>query len=432
MPLSKSSLSKEEMSKAFSLAISNNKLINDDDTAIIFYDLAFLAERINNLKELFPASTIHAVAVKANPLTKILAQLLELNVGLEVASGPELYLAERAGFPPEKIIFDSPVKTKKEIEYALKLGVYINADSFDELDRISEILKSYKSKSQIGVRVNPQVGSGSIKSTSVADSISKFGIPLNDNQERLKEYYLKYPWLKGIHVHIGSQGCPVPLLVEGIRKVLNFALEMNTCFKNNSINRRIEVFDIGGGLAVSYFKEKQPVSIEEYHDLLKKNLPELFSGEFRLITEFGRYINANTGWTASKVEYVKREKDYNIIMTHVGADLLLRKCYNPDDWHHQITIVDKNGNLKSGKDKNRYIIAGPLCFAGDVIAKDIELPIVEAGDYILIHDTGAYTLSMWSRYNSRQIPKVIGYKNDSQFEILKDREDVDRIYDFWS
>jgi diaminopimelate decarboxylase len=104
----------------------------------------------------------------------------------------------------------------------------------------------------------------------------------------------------------------------------------------------------------------------------------------------------------------------------------------PGDWHHEITVTDKYGNLKSGTDTNKYIVAGPLCFAGDVLATDLVLPEVAEGDYILIHDAGAYTLSMWSRYNSRQMPEIIGYRteNDS-FEILKAREKPDDLINFW-
>jgi len=421
------SLSKEEMSQALSIALCKDGLINQDDTAILFYDLSFLSDRVTDLINLFPADTLHAVAVKANPLTGILLLLKDKEVGLEVASLPELYLAEKLGFPHGRIVFDSPSKTKAEIEYALKLGAYINADSFDELDRIADALKTIKSKSRIGVRVNPQVGAGSIRATSVAGEVSKFGIPMDDNIARLEAYYLKYEWLKGIHVHIGSQGCPVPLIVEGIKKVLNFAKGVN-----ERHGKKIDVFDLGGGLAVSYHQGEAPVSMKEYREALRENFPALFSGEFKLITEFGRYIHANAGWAASKVEYVKREKDHNIIMTHIGADLLLRKCYNPGDWHHNITVADKNGRLKTGSDKNKYMVAGPLCFAGDIIAANLELPVVEEGDYILVHDIGAYTLSMWSRYNSRQIPKVIGYASDDSYEIIKERETLNDLFEFWS
>lgn len=111
----------------------------------------------------------------------------------------------------------------------------------------------------------------------------------------------------------------------------------------------------------------------------------------------------------------------------------MRKSYKPDDWHHDIFVLDKEGNLKSGYDNCSYAVAGPLCFAGDMIAKGIELPKVEEGDYIIIRDTGAYTLGMWSRYNSRQIPKVIGYTDEGEkFSTLRDRETIEDIIEFWS
>jgi diaminopimelate decarboxylase len=425
-------LRNQEKSRILKMALTEKSFSAAEHTALMFYDLSFIDDRINRLKKVFPETALHAIAVKANPLIKILSRIKNKGVGLEVASLPEIYIAEKAGFARENIVFDSPCKTREEIEYALQSGIYINSDSFAELDRIGEILKIRDSESRIGLRINPQVGTGSIKSTSVAGAISKFGVPLNENRQEIINYYLKYNWLKGIHVHIGSQGCPVPLLIEGIRKVLDLALEINTCLAKES-KSKVSVFDIGGGLPVSYYADKEPVTIEQYHLMLKETCPELFNGEFRLITEFGRYIHANAGWVAARVEYVKREPGYNIIITHVGADLLLRKCYNPGDWHHEISVTDKYGNLKTGTDSNKYSVAGPLCFAGDVLATDLDLPVVVEGDYILIHDTGSYTLSMWSRYNSRQMPKVLGYHSENDtFELLKERESKEDLLDFWS
>lgn len=425
------SLRNQEMSNVLKKALTAKSFSASGHTALMFYDLSFIEDRINCLIKVFPETTLHAIAAKANPLIKILSRIKNMGVGLEVASLPEIYIAEKAGFAPENLVYDSPCKTREEIEYALQSGIYINADSFDELDRISEILKVKSSKSKIGLRINPQVGTGSIKSTSVAGTISKFGVPLNENRQEIIDYYLKYNWLKGIHVHIGSQGCPVPLLIEGIRKVLDLALEINMCLVKET-KSSVSVFDIGGGLPVSYYADKVPVTMEQYHSMLTEACPELFTFEFRLITEFGRYIYANAGWVAAKVEYVKREPGINIIITHVGADLFLRKCYNPGDWHHEISVTDEHGNLKTGTDVKKYIVAGPLCFAGDVLATDLELPEVVEGDYILIHDAGAYTLSMWSRYNSRQMPEVIGYRTESDtFEILKAKETMGNLLNFW-
>ena len=68
-----------------------------------------------------------------------------------------------------------------------------------------------------------------------------------------------------------------------------------------------------------------------------------------------------------------------------------------------------------------------------MLATDLKLPVVNEGDYLLIHDAGAYTLSMWSRYNSRLIPKVAGYyTGDEDFEVLKERERPEDFWEFWS
>ena len=151
-----------------------------------------------------------------------------------------------------------------------------------------------------------------------------------------------------------------------------------------------------------------------------------------MITEFGRYVHANSGWVASRVEYVKSGQAGKTLIVHVGADLLLRKCYSPADWHHEIMVVDSRGNPKAGIDDSPYTVAGPLCFAGDILARGIRLPVVNEGDYVLIRDTGAYTLSMWSRYNSRQVPKVVGYTQDGErFELLRERETVEQAASFW-
>ncbi|MEN8219578.1 MAG: diaminopimelate decarboxylase [Pseudomonadota bacterium] len=421
----------EEMSQVFSRALQQ-KLIEEQDTAVIFYDLSRLMARITNLIDVFPKSALHAIAAKANPLTAIIKKIKTLDVGLEVASFPELRLAEKAGFSPDRIVFDSPAKTGSELEYALKRGIYLNADSFQELERIAQLQARQLSNSLIGIRINPQVGTGHIESMSVGGEYSKFGVPLQQNRQRLIDAFIKYDWLKGVHLHIGSQGCAPQLLVKGIRTVLNLINEINEGLQRSHQNRRVETIDIGGGLPISYHKDEPAITMQEYQQLIQASCPALFEGDFKIITEFGRYIYGNVGWVASRVEYVKAAKNISTALIHVGADLFLRECYNPNDWHHDISIVDYSGHIKRTDEKN-YAIVGPLCFGGDMLEKNIRLPNIETGDYIFIHDTGANTLSLWSRHNGRQMPKVIGYYNNgNQFEILKEREDADKLWEFWS
>lgn len=314
----------------------------------------------------------------------------------------------------------------------LKTKLIFNADSIDELERIKSIEKGKSYKGIIGLRINPQVGAGKIAITGVADVYSKFGVPIQ-NKKQIIDAYLNYKWLNGIHLHIGSQGISIDLLVRGIKKVLKLAEEINLKFGEKNITRRIKYFDIGGGFPVSYFEKNRPINIEAFVDKLKIECKELFNKDYKIITEFGRYVFANSGWAISRIEYVKNESNHNTIITHLGADMFLRKIYNPGSWHHDLFVVDKFGNLKKSNKRIKYNIAGPLCFAGDFLEKNVLLPKTEPGDYLIIKDSGAYTLSMWSRYNSRQIPKVIGYtEKGNKFKILKKRESPEDLLNFWS
>ena len=310
------------------------------------------------------------------------------------------------------------------MEYALDLGVHINIDSLEELRRVDALLQGRGSRSTIGLRINPQVGSGRIAITSVADEYSKFGVPITEFRDELLSAYQRHEWLKGIHLHIGSQGTDLGLLLRGVEVAADFA---------RSLPRPIEIFDIGGGLPAAYREDERPPTPADYAAALKKQFPELLSAPVRLVTEFGRAVHANAGWTVSRVEILKRVRNVDTAMLHVGADLLLRRCYMPQDWYHEITIVDRCGRPKTGLHPKKVTFAGPLCFAGDLISQEIECPPVEEGDYVLIHDTGAYTLGMWSRHNSRQVPRVLGYEEEGErFYDLKARETLEEVHSFWS
>ncbi|UCE59953.1 MAG: hypothetical protein JSU63_21225 [Phycisphaerales bacterium] len=138
-----------------------------------------------------------------------------MGCGAEAATAAELEQALRAGFAPQRMVFDSPAKTVEKLHRAITCGVHINADSLQELDRIATLVKDGLQPTSIGARVNPKVGAGEIEATSTAVPGSKFGVSLRDNSVELRDRFKRYPWLTGLHVHVGSQGCDVELLTEG-------------------------------------------------------------------------------------------------------------------------------------------------------------------------------------------------------------------------
>jgi len=417
------------MSKSVVQEAIEQGLFDAPPHAAVIYDLDCMKDRIGALHAAFPRETLHTLAIKACPLTKLLQRAVELGCGTEAASAVELEQALRVGAPPENIVFDSPVKTVAELRRALSAGVQINADNLQELERIAGLVASGPAPIpvSVGIRVNPEIASGDIEATSTAIPGSKFGVSLRKHSRDLVECFARYPWLNGLHVHVGSQGCDVSLLTAGVARTVEFAGEI----ERRCGSGRISTFDLGGGLPVAYRAGERAPSFADYADTLRRNVPSLFSRDWRLITEFGRAVWAAAGCVVSRVEYTKESSGRRIAVVHVGADLFLRAAYMPEKWYHELSVYDASGRAKES-DPIEQDVAGPLCFSGDLIARGRRLPLIEPGDHVVVHDAGAYTLSMWSRYNSRLSPAVYGHSNDRNgLELLRRGERVFDLLGFW-
>ena len=404
-------------------AISNG-LIDEKDSAVLFQDLSFLQDRYQRLTAVFPEGTLHAVAVKSNPLISVLKYINGLGAGMEAASLPEVMLARHAGTAADKIVFDSPAKTLSEIQQLLSefSGLRINCDSLSELSRFPKTDCSLR----LGLRINPLVSSDSIGYMNVGTSESKFGEPIS-NRDKIIKACGEYKELDCLHVHLGSQFSDFSPTINGISLILELADEINS----HSKSPKIKTLNIGGGFPVNYFHDQQAFEIEPYVSALREALPRLFDGTYSLITEFGRYVHANAGWGISRIEYVKPAGKNTNLITHLGADMFLRECYNPGDWHHEMFLLDAEGNVKDAP-LVECDIAGPLCFGGDFIRRCVKLPEPAPGDLLVIQDTGANTFSLWSRHCSRQFPKVISCNDSKDIKIAKQRESIDSIIQFWS
>lgn len=182
-----------------------------------------------------------------------------------------------------------------------------------------------------------------------------------------------------------------------------------------------------GGVPVAYRGEKPSWSLEEWAEgLVKAGVLEAP----QVITEVGRWLQAPVGFTLSRVEYHRRVGDRRIATLHVGADLFLRVAYAPQHWSHEFLAFDAKGRPKEAEIEAVDLV-GPLCFAGDVLAEGLALPALEEGDWVLIRDTGAYTLSMWSRHCSRPMPPVVGV-GDGRPVLLFRGEEAEDLGRFWS
>lgn len=324
-----------------------------------------------------------------------------------MASPGELALARAAGVPAERTVLDSPAKTEAELREALALGIAVNADNAQELERLDALMAAGPpTRSPIGLRINPQTGAGTIDALSTATATSKFGFALRDPgaRERLVRAFLDRPWLTRLHTHSGSQGVPLALIAQGVREVHALAEEVNAA----AGRRRIDTLDIGGGLPVNFTSDEHAPTYAAYVEALRAAVPALFDGSYGLVTEFGRSLLAKQGLILARVEYTKETGGRPIAVTHAGVQLATRTVYAPASWPLRILAYDAKGEPRTGPPVAQDI-AGPACFAGDLLATARELPGLRPGDVIAVPDTGAYFFTAHYGYNSLPRPSVHGF-----------------------
>ncbi|MFC7819500.1 diaminopimelate decarboxylase [Streptomyces sp. NPDC057367] len=409
-------------------------LLGPDAPIVGLLDVAGIRESAAALRAAFDAVTapgtavLHAFAVKATPLVPVVRLLHEEGIGAEVASPGELALARAAGVPPERTVLDSPAKTPGELREALALGIAVNADNPQELARIDALMADGTSTSPLGIRVNPQVGGGSIEALSTATATSKFGVALRDEgaREWVVRAFLDRPWLTRLHAHTGSQGIPLALMAEGVAATYALAEEIN----ERAGRRQVDTLDIGGGLPVNFASDETTPAYAEYARVLRETVPGLFDGRYGLVTEFGRSLLAKHGTVVARVEYAKNAGGRPVAVTHAGVQVATRTVYAPGAWPLRIAVYDGKGLPKAGPDVVQDV-AGPACFAGDLLAAGRALPLLEQGDYAAALDTGAYYFAHHYAYNSLARPGVYGFGTDGfggvAFATVREAQSVAEI-----
>jgi diaminopimelate decarboxylase len=394
-------------------------LFRKEDTTVHFVDWHSIKDRLEAVKSSFPADASHTVAIKSNPLTHVLSSINGFGFGLEAASFEETKHAVSVGC--SIICWDSPAKTELEIEDIASNHpeVFINSNSLKEATHLSRL----KVKNPILLRINPEYAGTAHQSMSVGTKHSKFGEPIS-NRAQIIENLVNHESIVGLHVHTSSQTQNFEELIESIRDVIDLANEIGS-------SRKIPLkwINIGGGFPVDY-SGTEKFKISDYADLLRSNCPELFDGSYQAITEFGRYYHANTGFTLTQVSEVKSSESKQTIIVHAGADMFLREAYQPGVWPHQMLLLDQEFQIKNDGVMSTDV-AGPLCFGGDYLQKTFDFYKARAGDWLVIKDSGANSIALWSKHCSRAFPKCILIENDT-LRIIRDRDTLDRNLAFWS
>jgi len=180
-------------------------------------------------------------------------------------------------------------------------------------------------------------------------------------------------------------------------------------------------------------------TFDEYATQLREACPALFKNNWIVITEFGKSLVNKTGVLVGTIQDIITNNDEfghggTIAISHIGADLLLRDVYSPSKFSHTLKIYKMRQQNGDAPAEQTVTIAGPLCFSGDIIAKNVALPSIEINDKLIVMNSGANTMSLYSRHCSRPLPAVfVHYRMNNEFFIkkIKNEESIEQILQFW-
>ncbi len=379
------------------------EIAREVNTPFYLYSYATLRRHFKAFDDSFEGiSHLTCFSMKSNSTMAILRLFAREGGGVDIVSGGELYRALNAGVDPGKIVYSGVGKSAEDLEYAVRSNILMfNVESVQELQQLNAVAKTLGSKANIAIRVNPDVDPQTHPYISTGLKENKFGI---DIKRSLEEYRIAAGMsninISGVSCHIGSQLTKVSPFVDALGKLKDLIEGLRKA------GIPIRYLDMGGGLGITYDREEPP-SLNEYAESIKEGLGKT---DMTLILEPGRVITANAGILVTKVLYTKSNEDKRFIIVDAAMNDLARPSLYGS--FHGIQAVKK-----TGREKLRADVVGPICESGDFLAKDRVMDAFEPGELIAIMSAGAYGFSMSSTYNSRPRVAEVMVKGDRYYTI---------------
>jgi diaminopimelate decarboxylase len=393
-------------------------------TPLYVYDIATIRAQIQTYRQAlatYPAPSRLTYASKAF-LCPALARLMTTeNVGLDVASAGELFIARRGGADPAQMHLHGNNKTRLDLSEALQAGVgRIVVDNAAELDLLSQLAVERQQPVNIWLRITPDVAVETHHRYTVTGSAdSKFGFPFEE-AERVTQYLLEKMKgrrgedartqrhdassplrLIGLHLHLGSHFHDAEPVAEGVERLLDLAVRLRQAY-----GWEMQELCPGGGWGVPYHPSDPPMPVGLFVTNLtaaivegcrRRNLPLP-----ELVLEPGRSLVAQAGVA---LYTVGGRKVIPGVRTYVSIDGGLADNPRPALYQAKYTALLAN---RAGEAETEMVaVAGPFCESGDVLIQAVDLPVAVPGDVLAVPVAGAYQLSMSSNYNAALRPAVI-------------------------
>jgi len=354
-------------------------------------------------------------SAKANTNLSVLRILKSEGAYVDTISPGEVYLALKAGFSPERILFTGTSVRDDELRFLVNSKVTINVDSLSQLRRFLGL----STPNLLSFRVNPEIGAGHHAHVITAGKDSKFGIWESDVIEAYRRAREAGAEKFGMHMHIGSGILEVEPFLVAAEKLLEIAASVH-----KELGIGFDFIDFGGGLGVPYRPNEKTLDLDLFAErvlrLFKDRVVEYGLGDPFFCVEPGRFIVCDACILLTRVNTVKVTPHKRFAGVDAGFNTLIRPVMY-GSYHHMVLA-----NRLDAPEEEIYDVAGPICESGDLLASERKLPKVREGELLAILNAGAYGYSMSSQYNSRPRCAEVLVKND-KYCLVRERENFDDL-----
>ncbi len=362
-------------------------------------------------------------AVKATPNPQILKILQEEGCGTDCSSLTELMMSERCGFSGSDIMFSSNDTPAEEFQLAAKLGATINLDDLTHVDFLQNTLGFIPET--ISCRYNPggvfQLGE-SKEGFQVMDNPgeAKYGM----TRAQLTEAFTKLKALGakrfGIHAFLASNTISNEYYPALARILFQTAVELQ-----RETGCHIAFINLSGGIGIPYRPEQPENDIAVIGEGVRKAYEEILvpagMGDVSIFTELGRFLLGPYGCLITKAVHEKHTYKEYIGVDACAANLMRPAMYGA---YHHITVLGK----ENAPCDHTYDVTGSLCENNDKFAIDRQLPKIDRGDYLVIHDTGAHGFAMGYQYNGKLRSAELLLQTDGTVRLIRRVETPDDYF----
>jgi diaminopimelate decarboxylase len=387
-------------------------------TPFYLYDERGIRQRTRDLAKAFAWNPgfKNYFAVKATPNPHIVSILRDEGSGADCSSPAELVICERLGILGPSIMFTSNNTTVPEYALARELGAIINLDHPDLIDTL---IMSGGMPETISFRFNPgpeRTGNAIIGNPQEA----KFGCTraqLLQGYQRCKELGAKQ---FGLHAMIVSNERDVQSLWDTAQMLFELAVLVK-----RELDIKIDFINLGGGIGVGYRPTDNEIDLAEFGAGVQKRYQEILVpaglDPVQVMMENGRAMTGPFGFLVTRV--INTKETYK---KYVGVDACMSNLMRPGMYgaYHHITVLGKEGASVAAP----VDVVGSLCENNDKFAVDRELPEIEVGDVMVIHDAGAHGHAMGFQYNGRLRCAELLLKEDGSVQQIRRAETLDDYF----